>query len=130
MLECLLTSEHRRRAHLSPCHRPCIPLGGVRKALAAVRKEHSQLGAFQYADALLRGKGARLRRDFPRRDVDAARRLARAPRIVELAQRLDPGARRLPALAREERGARAFLQLEVDAGLKPRHGIAIAAESR
>src|SRR5712691_7648476 len=79
------------------------------------------------ADVLLRREFPRLPGDLPGRDVDALVRLARAARRLQLAQRLDPRARRLPALAGDERAARALDELEIRVCGEPAHRVALAA---
>src|SRR6267378_3794657 len=56
-------------------------------------------------------------------------RNARSPRqqLRQLAQRVDPRARRLPALAGEERAARALDELEIRVCGEPAHRVALAA---
>src|SRR5258706_14908361 len=58
-----------------------------------------ELRALHEADIAARREGARLFRHLARRDVDALRGLALAIGGIQLAQRLDAGARRLPAPA-------------------------------
>src|SRR6266850_7368505 len=91
------------------------------------RQQLRELRALHQADALLRREFPCPLGDLPGRDVDALVRLARTTRRLQLAQRLDPRARRLPALAGDERAARALNQLEIRVCGEPAHRVALAA---
>src|SRR5437879_1701105 len=91
------------------------------------RQQLCQLRAVYQADALLRREFPCLLGDLPGRDVDAPVRLARAPYHLQLAQRLDPRARRLPALAGGNRAACALDELEIRLlPAEPPHRAAVA----
>src|SRR5215510_9173817 len=112
-------------------HPPSVDLGLLRDSRPPnPRQQLRELWAVHDADVLLGRELLRAVGDFARRDVEALVCLTRALRFMELAQRLDAGASRFPALARDERGAPRFGQLEVGrrAG-EPAHRVAVAAES-
>ena len=64
-----------------------------------------EFGSVHATDVLFGRKRARLVGDLAGGDVNALVRPARVPGRMEFAQRLDAGARKLPALAAEERNA-------------------------
>src|SRR4249920_1857726 len=80
-------------------------------------------------DLLLQRELARAVGDLADGYVDALLRLARVLRGMEVAQGVDTGARDLPALAPDERGAAPLGHLEVGRGaVQSAHGVAVASE--
>src|SRR5467141_503992 len=89
-----------------------------------------KLCAVDQPDVSLASERARAIGNFARGDIDALMCLARSPGVVQVAQRIDAGARGFPTLATDQRDASRLGELEVGrrAG-ETAHGVAVIART-
>src|SRR5882762_7944816 len=104
-------------------------MGSLRLPVPDPRQKLRKLCAVNHPDVPLERERARAVGDFAGGDIDALVCLARARGFIQVAQRIDAGARGLPTLTSDQGDASRLGELEVGSRAGERaHGVTVVAE--